>query len=72
MLLAEILPRVFVHKENGQEVRLTDPDTKLSPDEVCNFYAGLYAILTTAKIVGPEIKKDAIEYKFVSTIGTKG
>jgi PRTRC genetic system protein C len=72
MLLAEILPRVFIHKQDGQEVRLTDPDKNLSPEAVCNFYAGLYSILTTAKIVGPEIKRDAIEYQFVSTIGTKG
>ncbi|TSJ40917.1 PRTRC system protein C [Mucilaginibacter corticis] len=72
MLLSQLLPRVFIHKENGQEVRLTDPDVNLTPEEVCNFYSGLYAILTTAKIAGPEIKKDAIEYQFVSTIGTKG
>lgn len=72
MLLTEILPRVFIHEQDGQEIRLTDPDTNLSPEAVCNFYAGLYAILTTAKIVGPEIKKDAVEYQFVSTIGTKG
>jgi PRTRC genetic system protein C len=72
MLLAEILPRVFIHKENGQEVRLADPDTNFSPEAVCNFYSGTYPILTTAKINGPEIKRDAIEYSFVSTIGTKG
>lgn len=29
-------------------------------------------ILTTAKIEGPEIRNDAIQYKFVSIIGTKG
>jgi len=72
MLSAEILPRVFIHKENGQEVRLSDPDRHFSPEAVCNFYAGTYAVLTTAKIAGPEIKRDAIEYHFVSTIGTKG
>lgn len=72
MLLAEILPRVFVHTENGHEIRLTDPGKEFSPEAVCNFYSATYAILTTAKIVGPEIKKDAVEYKFVSTIGTKG
>jgi PRTRC genetic system protein C len=72
MLQTEILPRVFIHKEAGQEVRLTDPDRNFSPESVCNFYSGTYPILTTAKINGPEIKKDAIEYQFVSTIGTKG
>jgi len=72
MLLKEILPRVFVHKENGQEIRLSDPNPDFSPEAVCNHYSALYAILTTAKITGPEIKKDAIEYQFVSTLGTKG
>lgn len=72
MLLTEILPRVFIHKENGQEIRLADPDKNLSPEAVCNHYSALYAILTTAKINGPEIKKDAVEYQFVSTLGTKG
>jgi len=72
MLAAEILPRVFIHRENGQDVRLSDPGNELTPEEVCNFYSGLYPILTTAKIAGPEIKQDAVEYQFVSTIGTKG
>ncbi|RWY48337.1 PRTRC system protein C [Mucilaginibacter gilvus] len=72
MLLTSILPRVFLHKENGQEVRLTDPNKKFSPEAVLNFYSGTYPILTTAKINGPEIKKDEIQYCFVSTIGTKG
>jgi PRTRC genetic system protein C len=70
MLLTEILPRVFIHKENGQEIRLPDPDKNFSPEAVCNHYSALYAILTTAKITGPEIKKDAVEYQFVSTLGT--
>ncbi|MES2108932.1 MAG: PRTRC system protein C [Bacteroidota bacterium] len=72
MLLTSILPRVFLHKENGQEVRLTDPNKNFSPEAVLNFYSGTYPILTTAKINGPEIKRDEIQYSFVSTIGTKG
>ena len=72
MLLTEILPRVFIHKENGQEIRLPDPDKNFSPEAVCNHYSALYSILTTAKITGPEIKRDAVEYQFVSTLGTKG
>jgi PRTRC genetic system protein C len=72
MLLTMILPRVFLHNENGQEVRLSDPGTEFSPEAVCNFYSGTYPILTTAKINGPEIKQDEIQYSFVSTIGTKG
>lgn len=72
MLETKLLPRVFVHTENGQKIRLTDPNEDFSPEAVCNYYANLYAILTTAKIVGPEFKNDSREYEFVSTIGTKG
>jgi PRTRC genetic system protein C len=53
MLLTSILPRVFLHKENGQEVRLTDPNKNFSPEAVLNFYSGTYPILTTPKINGP-------------------
>jgi PRTRC genetic system protein C len=72
MLLTSILPRVFLHKENGQEIRLTDPGKDFSPEAVLNFYSGTYPILTTAKVNGPEIKSDEIQYTFVSTIGVKG
>ena len=71
-MFSDLLPRVFIHKDNGQEITLTDPDINLSPEEVCDFYSTLYAILTTAKIVGPEFKNDKAEYQFVTTLGTKG
>jgi PRTRC genetic system protein C len=72
MLLTSILPRVFIHKENGQEIVLSDPGKNFSPEAVLNFYSGTYPILTTAKVNGPEIKRDQVQYTFVSTIGTKG
>jgi PRTRC genetic system protein C len=72
MLQTSQLQRVFIHTEDGQAVRLTDPNDKFSPETVLNFYSGTYPILTNAKINGPEIKNDAIEYEFVSTIGKKG
>ena len=72
MLIANSLERVFVFTDNGQEVKLPDPATTLSPEAVLNFYSQTYPILTTAKIEGPEIKDDAVRYTFVTTIGTKG
>jgi PRTRC genetic system protein C len=67
-----LLPRIFVHTENGQEVRLDDPNKNFSPEAVLNYYANLYAILNNAGITGPEFVGDEIEYRFVSTIGKKG
>ncbi|SEO07928.1 PRTRC system protein C [Mucilaginibacter gossypiicola] len=72
MLSSSILPRVFIHKENGQELTLTDPNPAFSPEAVMNFYAPTYPILTNARLTGPEIKKDTIQYRFESTMGTKG
>lgn len=72
MLQTTQLQRVFLLKQDGQEIRLTDPSDKLSPEAVLNFYSGNYPILTTAKITGPEIKDDEIQYQFETTIGTKG
>jgi len=72
MLQSTHLERIFIHKENGQEVRLTDPNDRMNPDAVLNFYTGTYPILTNARIVGPEIKNDEVQYRFESTMGTKG
>lgn len=72
MLTTTQLPRVFIHTENNEEIRLADPAEKLSVEAVLNFYSGTYPVLTTAKIEGPEIENDEIIYRFVSTLGTKG
>lgn len=72
MLQTTPLTRIFIHRENQTEVRLTDPGEAFSPEAVLNFYSGTYPILTTAKIIGPDIRNDEIQYRFESTMGTKG
>jgi PRTRC genetic system protein C len=72
MLNVKKLPRVFIYKENNERIELEDINHSLSPEAICNHYANLYVILTTAKIVGPEIRNDRQEFEFVPTIGTKG
>jgi len=72
MLQVNSLDRVFLFKDKGNEIRLTDPSVGFSPEAVLNFYAQTYPVLTTAKIEGPEIIDDEVQFKFVSTIGTKG
>ena len=67
-----ILKRVFLHKENGQELKLTDPNEGFTVADVQNFFAGTYPVLTNAKVLGPEIKDDEMQYRFESTVGTKG
>ena len=72
MLLATQLERVFILKENGQDIKIADPEPKWSVEAVMNFYANTYPILTTAKISAPQIKDDAVEYRFESVMGIKG
>ena len=72
MLLATQLERVFIIRDKGQDIRLTDPEPRWNLEGVMNFYASTYPILTTAKVSAPQIKDDAIEYKFESVMGTKG
>ena len=42
------LQRVFLHKVNGQDVRLTDPNENFAITDVQHFYGGKYPILTNA------------------------
>lgn len=72
MLLATLLERIFILKDNGQEIKLTDPEPKWSVEAVMNFYANTYPILTTSKVSEPYIKGDKIQYRFESVMGTKG
>lgn len=67
-----LLQRVFLHKVNGQELRLNDPNPNFTPADVQHFYAGTYPILTNAKLIGPEVRDDEVQFRFESTIGTKG
>lgn len=72
MLLATQLQRVFIFNDKDQEIRLTDPEPKWSVQAVLNFYSNTYPILTTAKVSAPQIKDDAVQYRFESAMGTKG
>lgn len=72
MLTVTKLQRSFSFDNEGQLIVLQDPSPSFTPQAVQNFYAQTYPILTTAKVEGPEIIDDRVQYRFVSTIGTKG
>lgn len=72
MLVAQKLERIFVFREQGQEIELSDPNIKWSAESVMNFYANTYPILTTAKVSAPKIENDKVVYRFESVMGTKG
>ncbi|WP_418501771.1 PRTRC system protein C [Flagellimonas sp.] len=72
MLIATILPRVFFFKEGGNQVELADPDPQWSTETVLHFYANTYPVLNNARIEGPQVRDDRMEYHFNSVMGTKG
>jgi len=72
MLVTTQLERVFIIKEKGEEIRLIDPEPQWSVQAVLNYYSANYPILTTAKVSGPVINEDAVQYRFESVLGTKG
>jgi PRTRC genetic system protein C len=72
MLVSSILPRVFILKQNDQNIKLPDPEATFTPEQVLNFYANTYPILTTTNVSAYEIKDDQMQYTFETTIQTKG
>ena len=53
-------------------MKLPDPNSKLSVEEVRALYAHQYPDITTAAITGPEATEDKLRYLFTRAIGTKG
>lgn len=53
-------------------LQLPDPDNRLTPEQVRDFYASAYPEITTASIEGPEASDGTLKYKFTRALGTKG
>jgi len=53
-------------------VRLPDPNSKLSIEEVRTAFSATYPEIATAVVTGPEAIGNKLVYHFVKAIGTKG
>lgn len=53
-------------------LRLADPDERLTPEQVRDFYSSSYPEITTASIEGPEAVDGVLKFKFTRALGTKG
>lgn len=62
------MARIFSY--NG--LQLPDPDDRLTPEQVRDFYASAYPEITTASIEGPEASEGVLKYRFTRALGTKG
>ncbi len=72
MILATALERVFIINDNGNEIRLSDPDPSWNEQSVINYYANQYPMLTTARISAPQFNADKVEFRLETVMGTKG
>lgn len=68
MIVSSPLSREFFYSS----IRLADPDRRLSPEEVRNFFSAQYPEIVTATITGPEAVGDKLRYTFTRAIGAKG
>ena len=68
MLLRNSIRKSFILKDNGQEIKLPDPEPKWSVEAVMNFLRQYLSNLTTAKVSAPQIKDDTVQYKFESVM----
>ena len=53
-------------------LRLPDPNKRLSIDEVRTAFSATYPEIATATVTGPEAAGDKLVYYFTKAIGTKG
>lgn len=70
MFPLETAPVERVFNYNG--IKLADPSTSMTPDQVREHYAGTYVELNTAVVEGPVLKHGKHTYDFVRSVGTKG
>lgn len=69
---AKLIPRVFNLIRNGETIKLEDPNSSFSEQEVRELYANSYPELLNANIVEKGIVDGALVYEFSSIAGTKG
>ena len=63
---------IVVREFSWNGVKICDPGTHLSPEEVRAILATMYPDIATATITGPEAVGDKLVYRFLAAIGTKG
>lgn len=67
-LKVESVKRTFKFKT----LTLPDPNRLLNPEEVKASYALTHPELVNAKVIGPVLEGDVMEYTFQTSVGTKG
>ena len=61
----------MVREFRYDEIRLPDPNPRLSVDEVRTAFSATYPEIATAALTGPEAVGNKLVYHFAKAIGTK-
>ena len=64
--------RVFKIIKDKKEVELPDPNPDMSIEDVQKFYSTKHPELNNSTVAGPKVIGNNAEYKFSTTVGTKG
>lgn len=68
--MAEIKTAKRIFSYDGEKLDDTNPN--LGVNQILEQYATVYPELINATVVGPEIKRDELHYKFEVQLGDKG
>lgn len=68
--MIEVKPIVRIFKY--QQLELADPGQELSPEQVVEFYSGVYPELVKATVEGPELQGTKEIYRIERAVGRKG
>ena len=71
-MIVKSIPRKFSFKINNTSQTLQDPNPKMTPQEVCNFFSGQYPELTNAEVINNGFDNDHLNFEFKTTFGFKG
>lgn len=73
-LTVTTLKRVFIFEDTAgkEKIRLSDPNPKLTPEEVLDHYSAAYPSLSTALVLPGEQKGDIMEFEIKDNFGSKG
>lgn len=64
--------RVFRFTKEGSTVTLTDPNPRMTVDQVLRFYSNQYPFLSTAIVEAPTADGPKIVFNIKTSIGTNG
>lgn len=72
-LTTEFIKREFILIVDSEEITLSDPNPRMTPDEVRKHYMGAYPSIVSASMEGPAVQPDgSVKYTIKSSPGTFG